>query len=253
MPRANRHFLSGYIWHITQRCHRKAFLLKFAKDRARWIRWLYQAKRRYGLCVLNYTVTCNHVHLLVRDLGCGEIPPSMQLVAGRTAQEFNKRKSRRGAFWEDRYHATAVESDEHLVHCLAYIDLNMIRAGVVVRPEDWAHGGFREIQNPPSRFRIIDTAMLMNLLNVSDPEKLAKKCKETVESTLHNGMEREACWTESLAVGSMAFIEEVKGKMGANARGRHITKSHTVTTLSEAPGVYFDRENTPLRLYLGAI
>ena len=175
MPRANRHFLSGYIWHITQRCHRKAFLLKFAKDRARWIRWLYQAKRRYGLCVLNYTVTCNHVHLLVRDLGCGEIPPSMQLVAGRTAQEFNKRKSRRGAFWEDRYHATAVESDEHLVHCLAYIDLNMIRAGVVVRPEDWAHGGFREIQNPPSRFRIIDTAMLMNLLNVSDPEKIGQK------------------------------------------------------------------------------
>jgi REP element-mobilizing transposase RayT len=32
MPRANRHFLPGYVWHITHRCHRKSFLLKFAYD-----------------------------------------------------------------------------------------------------------------------------------------------------------------------------------------------------------------------------
>ncbi len=33
MARANRHFLSGYVWHITQRCHKREFLLKFARDR----------------------------------------------------------------------------------------------------------------------------------------------------------------------------------------------------------------------------
>jgi len=32
------------------------------------------------------------------------IPKSMQLVAGRTGQEYNRRKKRKGAFWEDRYH-----------------------------------------------------------------------------------------------------------------------------------------------------
>ena len=35
MPRANRYFLPGYIWHITHRCHKKEFLLKFARDRQR--------------------------------------------------------------------------------------------------------------------------------------------------------------------------------------------------------------------------
>ena len=52
----------------------------------------------------------------------------MQLIAGRTAQEYNERKGRHGAFWEDRYHATAIEADERLHRCLIYIDLNMIRA-----------------------------------------------------------------------------------------------------------------------------
>jgi len=62
-------------------------------------------------------VTSNHVHLLAVDDGDRDvIPNSMQLVAGRTGQEFNQRKGRKGAYWEDRYHATAVESgiDEYL-------------------------------------------------------------------------------------------------------------------------------------------
>ena len=50
MPRANRHFLPNHIWHITHRCHGQEFLLKFAKDRQRWRYWLYQAKKRFGLC-----------------------------------------------------------------------------------------------------------------------------------------------------------------------------------------------------------
>ena len=55
MARAKRHYIPGYVWHITHRCHKREFLLKFPRDRRRWIEWLYQAKKRYrGLSVLNY-------------------------------------------------------------------------------------------------------------------------------------------------------------------------------------------------------
>src|SRR5918996_3440644 len=90
-----------------------------------------EAKKRFGLCVLDYMVTSNHVHLLVKETGGDVIAQSMQLIAGRIAQEYNQGKNRHGAFWEDRYHATAIEDDEHLHRCLVYIDLNMVRAGVV--------------------------------------------------------------------------------------------------------------------------
>ena len=131
MARAKRHYIPGYIWHITHRCHKREFLLKFTKDRHRYLQWLYQARKRYGLTILNYMVTSNHIHLLVADTGDRDvIPNSMQLVAGRTGQEYNKRKDRKGAYWEDRYHATAVESGDHLARCMVYIDTNMVRAGV---------------------------------------------------------------------------------------------------------------------------
>jgi putative transposase len=75
--------------------------------------WLFEAKKRFNLRVLNYMVTSNHVYLLVYDNnGPDVIPKSMQLIAARTAQEYNIRKKRKGAFWEDRYHATAIEKKD---------------------------------------------------------------------------------------------------------------------------------------------
>src|ERR1051325_10958562 len=85
MPRANRHFLPGYVWHITHRCHQRKFLLKFARDRRRYLHWLFEARKRFGLCVLDYIVTSNHVHLLIKDTGSNVIAESMQLIAGRAA------------------------------------------------------------------------------------------------------------------------------------------------------------------------
>ncbi len=110
MPRAKRYHIPGYVWPITHRCHKREFLLKFARDRRRWLYWLFEAQKRYGLSILNFMVTSNHIHLLVCDSGDNKtIAQSIQLIAGRTAQEFNQRKGRNSAFWQDRYHATAVE------------------------------------------------------------------------------------------------------------------------------------------------
>lgn len=101
MPRAHRYHLPQYVWHITHRCHRQQILLKFGRDREVWMRWLYLARKRFGLCVLNYAVTSNHIHPLVRDRGRGEIARRMQLVAGRTAQAYNRRKDPRDLLRSD--------------------------------------------------------------------------------------------------------------------------------------------------------
>ena len=106
MPGANRHFLPGHVWHITHRCHQKKFEVR-ARSTALFALGI-RSQKRFGLSVLDYMVTCNHVHLLIKDTGPNVIARSMQLVAGRTGQEYNERKGRHGAFWEDRYHATAI-------------------------------------------------------------------------------------------------------------------------------------------------
>jgi REP element-mobilizing transposase RayT len=240
MPRAKRHFLPGYAWHITHRCHKEEFLLKFAKDRRSWMSWLFEAKKRYGLRILDYVATSNHIHLLV--LGGGEreiIPRSMQLVAGRTAQEFNHRKKRKGAFWEDRYHATAVETNHHLIRCLTYIDLNMVRAGVVTNPSQWGSGGYTEIQAPRERYSIIDYRALMDLLGIPSIDALRRAHSARVEEALVRAEQvRESKWTESVAIGSRDFVETIKAKLGVRAKGRRISGMNGESNLCEPQASY---------------
>ena len=224
MARAHRHYLAGQIWHLTHRCHQREFLLKFARDRQTWMGWLFEARKRFHLCVLNYMVTSNHIHLLVYDReGCDLIPNSVQLVAGRSGQAYNQRKQRNGAYWEDRFHATAVETGEHFRQCLLYLDLNMVRAGVVTHPEQWPDCGYVEIQYPKARRRIIDEEQLMGLTGASSRLALQQLCRQQVEAALEQKLlARQSHWTESLAVGSAEYIAALQKQLGSKASGREI-------------------------------
>jgi putative transposase len=244
MPRANRYFIPGHIWHITHRCHKQEFLLKFVRDRKKWISWLYEAKKRFGLVVFNYTVTSNHIHLLVRDTGEEVIPKSMQLIAGKVAQQYNHRKKRKGAFWEDRYHATAVDSGEHLFRCLVYIDMNMVRAGVAMHPHDWATGGYQEIQSPRDRYSIIDQNSLSQSLTFNSVPTFQKHHRQWIDEALReNDLEREAKWSQSLAVGSEAFVNEFADAVNPEIRKRRtnvVGESFVVREPSVAYSAHFD-------------
>jgi putative transposase len=251
MARANRHHIPGQVWHITHRCHKKEFLLKFAKDRRRWHSWLFEAKKRFGLRILNYVVTSNHIHLLVIDNGPDVIPKSLQLIAGRTAQEFNNRKERKGAFWEDRYHATAVERNEHLIRCLVYLDLNMVRAGVVSHPKEWDVCGYNEIQNPPGRYGVIDMSGLLSLCGFTDPDQFSEQHRQWVQDAINNGKnQRERCWAESIAVGSARFVEETKAMLGIKGMGRKIEEQQVDRCVLREESAPYNADFDPQKVFL---
>jgi putative transposase len=50
-----------------------------------------------------------------------------------------------GGFWDGRFRCIAVDSGEHLLSCLAYVDMNTVGAGVVEHPADWNWSGYREL------------------------------------------------------------------------------------------------------------
>ncbi len=252
MTRANRHHLPGYVWHITHRCHKREFLLKFDKDKKRWIHWLFEAKKRFGLKILDYTVTSNHIHLLVYDGKVNIIPKSIQLVARRTAREYNLRKNRKGAFWQDRYHATAIKAGSHLIRCLAYIDLNMVRAGVVRHPGEWLFGGYNEIQEPKQRYSLIDRKKLTSLLGIKDHHRLPDYHRNWVEEGLKSASNRrDEKWTQSIAVGDKEFVMQTKAKLAARAMGRKVFEDNMDYVLKESQNPYnpvFAPEKGSLRL-----
>lgn len=230
MSRASRNFLPGRIWHITHRCHKKEFLLKFRRDKLLWLFWTLQAKIRYGLIVINYMITSNHIHLLATGHRGGQqaIPRALQLTESRVAQEYNGRKNRHGAFWEDRYHATAIECGAQFVNCLTYIDMNMVRAGVVGHPGEWPYCGYDELMRTRIRRtgQLVDTGLLMELVGAKDIHALQTMRSEWIEQAIRKGrLQREPIWTESVAVGSEEYLRKIQTELGSKMKMAEIAPS----------------------------
>jgi len=176
--------------------------------------------------LLAYCITSNHTHLLVNAHGKEQISRLMQCLEGDFAQAYNIRKKRSGAFWQDRYHATLVDGNEHLWRCLRYIDLNMVRAGVVRHPEEWEWCGYRELLGIRKRYCLLDEDRLSEALGDGvDLERLRRMHGENVMAALVAGeMRREGMWTENVAVGSREFVETVKETL-KNHRRREIAEA----------------------------
>ena len=158
----------------------------------------------------------------------------MQLIAGRTAQEYNQRKKHHRAFWEDRYHATAVDTEHYLARCMAYIDLNMVRAGAVSHPVDWCWSGYCEIQKPPQRYAIIDVKALLTLFGVDHFEQFQQIHKGWIEDMLKSDEDKRIpAWTQNIAVGSQDYLLSVKTALGVAGRYKAVVTEGDVESLKE--------------------
>jgi putative transposase len=103
-----------------------------------------------------------------------------------------------------------IDGGDHLWNCLRYIDLNMVRAGVICHPSEWPWCGYQELVGKRERFRLLEIDRLVDLLGLSDRESLAEiHGKRIVEAISAGRLNREKIWTESIAVGSEAFLREI--------------------------------------------
>jgi putative transposase len=153
-------------------------------------------------------------------------------------------KNVRGAFWEDRYHATAVEKSRYLRKCITYIDMNMVRAGVVEHPMQWEFCGYNEIQNPKKRKGIIDFDRLMGLLGFENYDDLKDAHSRWVASEMQTAnRDKDNKWTQSIGVGSKTFIEKIKKTLGYRATGRKIISADDTFELRESIAPFGNADN----------
>jgi putative transposase len=179
---------------LTHRCHDRQFLFRFAKDRNGYRRRLREAASGLEVSILTYNITSNHVHVVAYAEGPEAIATLMQQAAGELARDYNRRKSRSGAFWEEgRYHATVVDSGEYLWECIIHVELNMARCGVVDHPRQWNWSGYGELMGWRKRNRLLDVEKLLWLLRCGSVTELREHLNEALErAILNDELERQA-------------------------------------------------------------
>ena len=235
------------VCHLTHRCHDRSFLLKFACDRSEYRERLRQASKRFAVSILGYCITSNHTHAIVMEFREGGISRMMQKLEGDFAGFYNRRKDRSGSFWEDRYHCTMVEDGEHLWNCLRYVDLNMVRAGVVAHPSEWPWCGYQELVGEKARYRLVDMDRLLELVGRPDLEFFRAEHRTRVQrATDGKKLHREECWTESIAIGSEVYVRRVATAVRHERRRLQIEENEDGSwAVWESPAEYHAESTKP--------
>jgi putative transposase len=197
MPRTTRLIINDEtaVYHVMSRTALDGFPLgDVEKD------FMLDLIRRYSKLylveILGFCLMDNHFHILVRTFpeykytdeeiknryekfygddrvfAAGQIPLLREKFSSLSefvreikvgfTRYYNKRHTRRGYFWGDRFKSVIVEKGETLINCLAYIDLNPIRAGLVERPEDyrWNSLGYHIQTDNKDNFLSLDFGLL---------------------------------------------------------------------------------------------
>lgn len=122
---------------------------------------------------------------------------------------------------------------------MVYIDMNMVRAGVVDHPAEWKHSGYHEIQSPPERYAIIDIPALIEVGGFKNLESLQLHHRDWVNTQIKQDKhQRQSFWSNSVAVGSEHYVETVQEALGVRAKGKNCQLQDGQHILKEAEAAY---------------
>lgn len=143
MPRRPRFDITDIPQHVIQRGNNRQPCFLAESDYRRYLDFLSDACETHGCNLHAYVLMTNHVHLLVTPTRLRALGKMMQSLGRRYVKRFNKIHQRTGTLWEGRYKASLVSSDEYLLTCYRYIELNPVRAGIVSKPQDYRWSSYR--------------------------------------------------------------------------------------------------------------
>ena len=137
MARLPRLTVTDYPHHVILRGNNRQDIFAGDADMRRMLKLLEEHSVVQGVDVHAYVLMSNHLHLLLTPRRERALPLMMQSVGRSYVRAFNLAQGRTGTLWEGRYRSALIQTERYLLTCMAYIDLNPVRAGMVNTPEDY--------------------------------------------------------------------------------------------------------------------
>ena len=137
MARLPRLTLPGHPHHVIQRGNNRQAIFASTADYQTMLDLLDENARKFNVAVHAYVLMGNHFHLLATPETADGLPQMMQAVGRRYVRYFNDKQKRTGTLWEGRYKSTLIQTERYLLACMAYIDLNPVRADMVAQAKDY--------------------------------------------------------------------------------------------------------------------
>ena len=150
MPRKPRFFLPEIPIHIVVRGNNKQIIFAEEDDFQAYINAMAESLIATETKLHAYVLMSNHVHLLVSAMIPENISKLIQGIGRKYVPYFNHKYGRTGTIWEGRFKASSIDSDQYMLACYRYIEMNPVRAKMVNAPADykWSSYGGNALGHP---------------------------------------------------------------------------------------------------------
>ena len=161
MPRKPRFYLPGQPAHIVQRGNSRQAVFFDGEDYQAYLTWLAEGADRHGCAIHAYVLMTNHVHLLMTPETEQSISKTIQYLGRRYVTYINSTYDKSGTLWEGRHKGCVINSEQYMLACMRYIELNPVRAGMVKVPMEYrwssyaanAAGHYDKVVTPHALYR----------------------------------------------------------------------------------------------------
>jgi len=143
MPRAARCVVAGLPLHVVQRGISRNPCFFAERDYPVYLRFLGAFSDEFDCSVHAYCLMTNHVHLLVTPSTPDACALLMKKLGQCYVQYVNHNLGRTGTLWEGRFRSCMVNSDNYVLACYRYIELDPVRAGMVSAPCEYRWSSYR--------------------------------------------------------------------------------------------------------------
>ncbi|MCK4790981.1 MAG: transposase [Desulfobacteraceae bacterium] len=222
MPRKARVVLPNCAHHVVQRGHNRQAVFVEDRDYQHYLDTLIEWKLVLGIKVYAYCLMTNHVHLVIDP---GDEPDNlgilMKRLAGRQTRMVNILERRTGSLWEGRYKSSPIQTDNYLLACCRYVELNPVRANMVSRPEEYHWSSYRFKTGLENDWLDLDPCYLGLGENAQQRQERYQRWVDDAIPEDEWKLIRDAVQRGQLT-GNQGFVEEVEKKVGIRVelRGR---------------------------------
>lgn len=137
MPRTSRASRGGFVYHVLNRGNGRSDVFHKDDDFAAFVNLMREAHEKVPMRLTGFCLMKNHFHLLLWPHKDGDLSRWMQWLMTSHVRRYHRHYNSSGHVWQGRFKAFPVQSDEHYLAVLRYVERNPLRANIVERSQDW--------------------------------------------------------------------------------------------------------------------
>jgi putative transposase len=174
-------------------------------DKLYYWRLLNELRDENKINIFHYCIMDNHVHMVVWVSYASKLSKFMKQLSLSYFNYYKRLYGYWGHIWQGRFKSNVIQTENYLLHCGKYIELNPVRAGIVSLPYEYAFSSYRHYSLGHEDALVSDNPAFLGLA-----DDYTKRREGYVAFVVDSGIINADIFARQAFIGSKDFIIKLR-------------------------------------------